>query len=144
MKILNPKARYNYHILDTFEAGMVLSGTEVKSIRFGRIDLSESFARIQNREVYLKNAYIPPFGGAINNYDPKADRKLLLHKKQIQNLTGRLSKGGMALIPLSVYTTRNLIKVELALGASKKQFDKRRVIKERDQQRKIEQDLKEL
>jgi SsrA-binding protein len=142
MKIFNRKAKFNYHILEPFEAGIVLSGLEVKSLRLGRADLSDSFARVQNGEVFLKNLFIPPYqGGAGREYNPKQDRKLLLHKNQINNLVGKLSKGGMALIPLSIYSTRNMFKVELAIGMSKRQFDKRKVIKARDEQRKIEQEL---
>lgn len=143
MKVFNKKARFNYHILETMEAGIVLSGPEVKSIRLGRLDLSDSFARIQDGEAFLKNAYIPPYqGGAPEGYQPKRDRKLLLHKKQIQSLVGKTSKGSIALIPLSIYSARNMFKVELAVAASKKKFDKRRAIKEKDQQRQIEQDLR--
>lgn len=142
MKVINRKARYNYHILDTFEAGVVLSGAEVKSVRSGRLDLSESFARIQNGEVFLKNAYIPPYHGIDpTTYNPRKDRKLLLHKNQINTILGKTSGSATTLVPLSVYTTRNLIKVELGLAASKKKFDKRRAIKARDQQRRLEQEL---
>lgn len=120
-----------------------MSGPEVKSIRLGRLDLSDSFARIQNGEAFLKNAYIPPYqGGAGEGYEPKRDRKLLLHKNQIQTLIGKTSKGAVTLIPLSIYSTRNMFKVELAVAASKKKFDKRRAIKERDETRKIEQELR--
>ncbi|KKQ66884.1 MAG: SsrA-binding protein [Candidatus Daviesbacteria bacterium GW2011_GWA2_38_24] len=142
MKILNKKARFEYHILETLEAGVVLSGAEVKSVRAGRVDLSESFIRVQNGELYLKNAYIYPYLGAREDYDPKKDRKLLVHKKQLNSLIGKTSKAGVTLIPLCFYTTRNLIKVEVAVAASKKKFDKRRAIKARDEQRRIEQELR--
>lgn len=142
MKIYNKKARHNYHILDTFEAGIVLSGAEVKSIRANRVDISDSFARIQNGQTYLKNAYIYPYGDADNRvYDPRHDRKLLLHKKEIDSLLGKISGSAVTLIPLSLYTTRNMIKVELGLAASKKKYDKRRAIKEKDELRKIEREL---
>lgn len=121
---------------------MVLAGSEVKSIRDGRLDLSESFAKIQNGQVFLKNAYIPPYHGIDpTKYNPRKDRKLLLHKKQIDSLLIKTSGSAVTLIPISVYTTRNLIKVELGLAASKKKFDKRKAIKARDQQRRIEQEL---
>lgn len=142
MKIYNRKARFNYYILETLEVGVVLTGLEVKSIRSGRVDLSESFARIQNGQVYLKNAYIYPYIGQAEGYDPKKDRKLLLHKKQISQLIGKTSKAAVTLIPLSFYTAHNLIKVELALAESKKKFDKRRAIKAKDEQRRIEQEIK--
>lgn len=143
MKIFNRKARLQYHILETLEAGIVLSGGEVKSVRLGRVDLNDSFAKLQNGEVLLKNMFIPSYQHAsTENYDPKKDRKLLLHKNQIRILIGKLSKGGMAIVPLSIYLSHNFIKVELALGASKKQFDQRRAIKAKDEQRKLEQELK--
>lgn len=139
MKISNKKARFEYSITDSFEAGIVLFGHEVKSLRAGRGDLSDSFAKVQNGEIYLKNAFIPPYqNSAINDYNPKRDRKLLLHKDQIGKLVG--SK--YHLIPLSIYEKRNMFKVDLGIGTSKKQFDKRRAIKERDQTRKIEQELR--
>lgn len=142
MKIFNKKARFDYHILETFEAGVVLTGPEVKSIRGNRVDLSGSFARLQDGEVILKNAYIYPYQGAERGYNPRADRKLLLHKSQIRTLISRISKSSLTLVPLSFYTTRNMIKVELALATSKKKFDKRRAIKEKDELRKIEQELR--
>lgn len=145
MKIVNKKAHFNYQILETLEAGIVLSGAEVKSIRSGRVDLSESFAKIQNGQVFAKNIYINPYLGVrVDTYNPRKDRKLLLHKKQIEMLNGKMSKGGMALIPLSLYFTRNLVKVELGLGQSKKKFDKRKTIKERDELRQLEHDIKSI
>lgn len=142
MRIVNRQAYHNYHIIDTLEAGIKLRGMEVKSIRSGRVDLSESFARIQNGEAVLINAHIPCYQNApAKDYDPGGTRKLLLHKSQIQFLIGKISSG-MVLIPLSIHESHNLIKVQLGLGRSKKQFDKRRAIKERDQQRRIEQELR--
>ncbi len=139
MKINNKKARFNYQIIESFEAGIVLTGQEVKSLRLGRGDLSDSFARVQNGEVYLKNAFIPPYQNAvIKDYDPKRERKLLLHRDQIRSLMGSTNH----LIPLSIYEKNNMFKVDLGVGASKKQFDKRKTIKERDEKRKIEQDLR--
>ncbi len=142
MKIINKKARFNYHILETFEAGVVLSGAEVKSLRAGRADLSDSFARVQNSELILKNAYIYPYQGEeARGYDSRHDRKLLMHRREIDNLLGKISGSAVTLVPLSIYTSRNMFKVELGLCASKKKFDKRRAIKARDQQRKIEQEM---
>jgi len=139
MKINNKKARFNYFISDSFEAGIVLSGHEVKSLRSGHGDLSDSFAKVQNGEVFLKNAFIPAYqNAAIKDYDPKRDRKLLLHRDQIRKLAGSTDH----LIPLSIYEKRNMFKVDLGVGSSKKQFDKRKTIKERDEIRKIEQDLR--
>lgn len=145
MKIINKKARFNYQILETLEAGIVLSGAEVKSIRAGRADLSESFAKIQNGQVYAKNVYIfPYFGVRTETYNPRHDRKLLLHRNQIETLLGKMSKAGMALIPVSLYFAHNFVKVELALAQSKKQFDKRKSIKARDEERQLQQDIKSL
>lgn len=139
MRIINKKARFNYFITDSFEAGIVLYGHEVKSLRSGHGDLSDSFAKVQNGELFLKNAFIPPYQNAtIKDYDPKRDRKLLLHKTQIKKLVGSSDH----LIPLSIYEKRNMFKVDIGIGASKKQFDKRRAIKMRDEQRKIEQELR--
>ena len=125
------------------ETGIVLNGPEVKSIREGRIDFSDSFARVHGGEVFLKNMFIPPYkGGVPEGYNPKRDRKLLLHRKQIQELIGKTSKSAVTLVPLSIYQTRNMFKVELAVAASKKKFDKRKAIKARDEQRRIEQEIK--
>lgn len=142
MRIINRKAYHNYHIIDRFEAGIQLQGMEVKSLRAGRADLSESAARILNGEAFLINANIPAYQNAFKkSYEPQRSRKLLLHKSQIQSLIGKISSG-MSLVPLSLYEKNNLIKIQLGLGRSKKQFDKRKVIKERDQQRRIEQELR--
>lgn len=139
MRITNKKARFNYFITESFEAGIVLSGHEVKSLRSGHGDLSDSFAKVQNGEVFLKNAFIPAYQNAsIKDYDPKRDRKLLLHRDQIRKLVGSTDH----LIPLSIYEKNNMFKVDLGIGASKRQFDKRKTIKERDEKRKIEQDLR--
>lgn len=142
-RIFNPKIRRNYHILETFETGIVLTGSEVKSLRLGKVDLSSSFAKIQNGELYLLNAHVFPYQQNTREYDPIRKRKLLLHRKQINSLIGKLSASSITLVPLSIYETRNLIKVELALAASKKKYDHKKAIKERDEQRKIEQELKE-
>lgn len=144
MKIYNRKAKLEYHILETLEAGVVLSGAEVKSVRLGRADLNDSFAKVQNGILLLKNVFIPPYQGSSSEYDPKRDRKLLVHKHQLQLLVSKLSKGSMALIPLAMYITHNLIKVELALGAAKRKVDKRRAIKEKDELRKMQQDIRNL
>ncbi len=143
MKIQNKKAHFNYNILETMEVGIVLSGPEVKSIRGGRVDFSDSFARIQGAEVFLKNMFIPPYqGGVPDGYNPKRDRKLLLHRKQIDELILKTSKASVTLVPVSIYQTRNMFKVELGIAQSKRQFDKRRAIKARDEQRRIEQEIK--
>ena len=143
--IRNKKATFNYTILEKMEAGIMLNGAEVKSVRTGRVDLSESFARIQNGQIIAKNIYILPYHGVRPDaYNPRRDRKLLLHKQQIATLAAKMTKGGMALIPMSLYFTRNFVKVELALAQSKKQFDKRKSIKARDEERQLQQDIKSI
>lgn len=143
MKIINKKGLHNYHILESLEAGIQLTGPEVKSVRVGRVDLGGSHAKILNGEVFLINANIPAYQNApIKNYDPIRSRKLLLHQNQIISLVGKLSGKGVALVPVSLYEKNNMIKVELGLGKSKKEFDKRKIIKEKDQLRRIEQDLR--
>lgn len=143
MKIINKKALYNYHILEHLEAGIVLSGAEVKSIRAGRIDLSESHVRILNGEAYLVNANIPLYAQAANKeYDAQKSRKLLLHKDQINSLIGKTSGKGTTLVPVSMYEKNNRFKVEVGLAKSKKEFDHRKMLKERDHQRRVEQELR--
>lgn len=143
MRIVNKKALHNYHILERLEAGIVLSGAEVKSIRTGRIDLGESYVRILDGEAYLINANIPLYGPAANTaYDPQKSRKLLLHRDQIDLLIGKSSRHGATLVPVSIYEKNNRFKVEVGLAKSKKEFDKRKLIKERDHQRRIEQELR--
>ena len=142
MRIVNKKALHNYHILEHIEAGVVLSGSEVKSIRTGRVDLGESHVRILGAEAFLINAHIPPFQSSQKDYDPQRSRKLLLHKDQINSLIGKISKGGVTLVPVSLYEKNNRFKVEVGLAKSKKEFDKRKVLKEKDHQRRIEQELR--
>ncbi len=143
MRIVNKKGLHNYHILEHLEAGVVLFGHEVKSVRAGRVDLSESFARVMNDQVYLINALIPAYQGAvIKDYTPTRMRKLLLHRNQIRNLIGTLSQSKVTLIPVSVYDKNNLIKIELGVGKAKKQVDKRREVKERDNIRREEQEFR--
>ena len=142
MKIANRKAFHNFHILERLEAGIVLTGAEVKSIRAGRLDLGEAYIRILNEEAYMVNANIPKLVQiGQKDYDPFRSRKLLLRKDQIKSLLGRVSSG-VTLIPISMYEKNNMFKVEVGLGKSKKQFDKRRAIKERDHIRRTEQELR--
>lgn len=143
MKIINRKALHNYHILEHLEAGIVLSGAEVKSIRAGRVDLGESHIRILNGEAFLINANIPRYNQAADKeYDAGRSRKLLLHKDQINSLIGKTSGKGATLVPVSLYEKNNRFKVEVGLAKSKKEFDKRKVIKERDHLRRLEQELR--
>ncbi len=140
---VNRKARFEYHILETYEAGLMLKGTEVKSAREGLITLKDSFGMIDNGEVFLYNMHISPYShGNIFNVDPTRKRKLLLHKSEIDRLRGKISQGGLALIPLKVYLKGNIVKTELGLAKSKKLFDKRETIKRREVDRTIETTLK--
>lgn len=143
MRIVNKKALHNYQILETLEAGIVLSGSEVKSIRAGRIDLGESYVRILNGEALLINANIPRYQQTSDReYDATKSRKLLLHKDQINSLIGKTSGKNTTLIPVSIYEKNNRFKMEVGLGKSKKEFDKRKIIKEKDHLRRVEQELR--
>jgi SsrA-binding protein len=133
----NRKARFNYFIEETYEAGLALSGTEVKSLRFGEGSIAESYAEVRDGQVWLVNANIPEFShGNRFNHEPKRPRKLLLHAREIEKFVGAVERKGMTLIPLSVYfNTRGRAKVELALAKGKQTHDKRATIKDRDWQR---------
>lgn len=134
----NRKARHDYEVLDTFEAGIVLQGTEVKSLRQGRANLKDSYATIKNGEVFLLNMHISPYEqGNVYNHDPTRTRKLLLHKSEINRLIGKVEEKGMTLIPLKVYFKRGKAKVELALARGKKLYDRRRDIAKRDAEREL-------
>ncbi len=134
----NPKARRDYHILQTFEAGIVLHGTEVKALRAGKGQLSDAFARVENGEVLLYNAHIDEYShGNLQNHQPKAVRKLLLHKSEIRKLFDLAAVKGHALLPLSFYWKNGKVKVALALGKGKAEFDKREDLKEREADREL-------
>ncbi|HQJ74060.1 MAG TPA: SsrA-binding protein SmpB [Bacteroidota bacterium] len=134
----NKKANYEYFILERFEAGIVLKGTEVKSARNRNINLQDSYATIEGGEVILHNMHISPYEqGNIFNTDPKRDRKLLLHKKQIRKLYSKLQDKGLTLIPTKVYFSGKNLKVEIALAKGKKSFDKRESIAKRDAERQM-------
>lgn len=137
MKIFNRRARQKYQILEKVEAGIVLTGAEIKSIRAGRVDLSESFARIRDEEVILVNAFMNPWMGSQKYADSRRERKLLLHKRQILNLLGKISAGKMTLVPVSIYIKGNLAKVELALAKSKAKYDKRADLRKRTMERDV-------
>src|SRR3989344_3280111 len=141
--IRNKKALHNYHILEHLEAGVVLSGSEVKSIRSGRLDLGEAHIRLLNGEAFLVNANIPRYNQTSDKeYDATKSRKLLLHRDQINTLMGKTSGTKNTLVPISVYEKNNRFQVEVGLAKSKKEFDKRKVVKERDHNRRIEQELR--
>jgi len=140
---LNRRARHEYSIEDSMEAGIVLSGTEIKSIRAGKVNLADAFARIEKGEAWLVGAHIAPWeGGNRLNHEPKRDRKLLLHRNQIDQLLGRAKAKGLALIPLKIYiTSRGKAKLELGLGKGKQLWDRRREIADRDSRREVEREL---
>jgi SsrA-binding protein len=139
----NRKARHEYEILETMEAGVVLLGTEVKSLREGRANLKDSYASVRAGEVFLHNAHISPYShGNINNHDPLRIRKLLLHKKEIKKLIGKVQEKGLTLVPLRLYFKNGNVKVELALARGKKIYDKRRDIAKRDYERDIQRQLR--
>ncbi len=143
MKILNRKASYDYFLDEKFEAGINLLGAEVKAIRLGHADLSGSFMRIIGTQAYLINAKIFPYQYARpEQYDPKRTRKCLLHKKQILALKTKTEGANLTIVPVSLYTTHNIIKLELALGKPKKKFDKKEALKRKDLDRDIEEALK--
>jgi SsrA-binding protein len=134
----NRKARHEYMVLDTVEAGLVLTGTEVKSLRLGTINLTEGFARIKNGEVWLEGVHVSPYKqGSYANVDPLRDRKLLLHRKEIRRLFARLSEKSVTLIPLKVYFKKNVAKVLLGICRGKREYDKRQDLAKRDAEREM-------
>jgi SsrA-binding protein len=141
---LNRKASFNYDLLETFEAGIALQGSEVKSIRDGRISLKESYAEVKNGEVFLVSAHISPYEAANRfGHDPKRDRKLLLHRQEIKRLTGKIKEKGLTLVPTKVLLNdRGRVKVEIALAKGKKTYQKREAIKTRDVERELRAELK--
>jgi SsrA-binding protein len=141
--VVNRKALHDYYILQTYEAGIVLKGTEVKSLREGKGNLVDSYATIKNGEVWLINSHISEYKqGNINNHNPTRDRKLLLNKSEIRKLTGKIKEKGLTLIPLRLYFLRGKVKVELALARGKKSYDKRESIAKKDFQREQERKVK--
>ena len=140
---VNRKARHEYNILQTIEAGIVLVGTEVKALRQGKANLVDSYSKIQNGEIWLVNANISEYTqGNINNHDPRRDRKLLLNKSEIRKLIGKINEKGLTLIPLRLYFKKGKVKVELAVAKGKKVYDKRRDIAKRDFERDQERRIK--
>jgi SsrA-binding protein len=134
----NRKARHDYTVLDTYEAGVVLMGTEVKSLREGRASLVDAFATVDDGEVWLRNLHIPEYvQGTWTNHTPRRTRKLLLHRKEIERLIGKTKESGLSLVPLSMYFKDGKVKVELALAKGKKSYDKRQDLAKRDAQREI-------
>ncbi len=139
----NKKAYHDYFILDTYESGVALHGTEVKSLRMGKCSIKESFIRVENGEVYIYGMHISPYEkGNIFNKDPLRVRKLLLHKLEINKLLGKTKEKGVAIVPLKVYFKGSLVKIEIGLAKGKKLYDKRQDIARKDQQREAQRDFK--
>ena len=139
---VNRKAYHDYHIEEFVEAGLVLTGTEIKSIRAGRVNLRDAYARMENGEMWLLGAHIAQYpGGNRYNHEPKRPRKVLLHRKEINNLGGEVMRKGLTLVPLKLYLKNGIAKVELGLARGKKMYDKRDSIAQRDAQRQIERAL---
>jgi SsrA-binding protein len=136
----NRRARHDYAIEETFEAGIVLSGPEVKSLRGGRASLVDAFARVRDGEVWVENLHIPPYemADARRRYEPTRPRKLLLHRREIERLVGKTAERGLTLVPLRIYFTRGIAKMELGLGRGKRRFEKRDAIAEREHRREVE------
>lgn len=141
---INKKANLDYFILDEYEAGLVLNGQEVKSVRLGQISLKESFVTLKGTELYLTNAYIAPYkqAGLTLINDPTRPRKLLLKKSEIRQLIGKVRTEGLTLVPLKLYTKRRLLKLSFAVGKGKKKFDKREDIAKKEAKRNIDRALK--
>ena len=136
----NSKARHDYHILETFEAGIALRGTEVKALRAGKGQIRDAFARVENNEVFLYNAHIDEYShGNLQNHQPKSVRKLLLHKSEIRKLFTLAAVKGNALVPLSFYWKNGRVKVALAVGKGKQQYDKREALKRRESDRELKE-----
>ena len=134
----NPTAKHNYTIEDTIETGIVLSGTEIKSIRNGKVNLKDSYANIKNGELYIYNLHISPYEfGNIYNKDPVRDRKLLVNRREINKLVGLIKQKSYSLVPISLYFKGNFVKVELGIGKGKKLYDKRQDIAKKDAERRM-------
>ncbi len=140
----NPTAKHNYTIIDTLETGIVLSGTEIKSIRNGRVNLKDSYAGIRNGELFIYNMHISPYEfGNIYNKDPLRDRKLLVNRREINKLVGQIKQKGLSLVPMSLYFKGNFVKVELGIGKGKKLYDKREDIAKRDAEIRMRKQMAE-
>lgn len=139
----NRRARHDYHIQETFEAGMVLTGAEVKSLRAGRASLSDAYGRVTGGELWVENLHIPPYehGTSQRGYEPKRPRKLLLHRHEIARLIGKTKERGLTLVPMRLYFVRGRAKLELGLGRGKRQYEKRRAIADREHRREMERGM---
>jgi len=142
--VKNRKARHEYHILDTWEAGIALQGTEVKALRQGRANLQDSFARINGGEMWLYNLHISPYEqGNRFNHDPLRPRKLLMHRNELRKLVGQVEQKGLTIVPLDIHFSRGIAKINLALVRGKQLHDKRQTLKERDDQRDMQRAFKD-
>ncbi|MBN1201385.1 MAG: SsrA-binding protein SmpB [Anaerolineae bacterium] len=140
----NRKARHTYELMDTFEAGLVLTGSEIKSIRAGHVNLREGYVQARGDELWLLNTHIASYDQAgVFGHDPLRPRKLLLHRREIDRITSRVREKGLTVVPIVMYLIRGLAKVEIALARGKKQYDKRATLRERDSKRQIERSLRE-
>jgi SsrA-binding protein len=139
----NRQARFRFNLLERFEAGVVLQGSEVKSLRNGSVQLKDAYAEVHDGELWLRNMHIAPYEPARENHDPERPRKLLLHRREIERLIGKTAEKGLTIVPTRVYFSGPRAKVELALAKGKEMHDKRRAIKDRDQKREIERALSE-
>lgn len=143
MTLSNRRARFDYELLDTFEAGISLTGSEVKSLRNGQGSIAESYARVKGHEVFLENMTIPTYNEAsYNNHEPLRSRKLLLHKREIETITAGLERKGLTLVPLKLYLKGGWVKLSLALARGKKNYDKRQTQAKKDAQRQMERAMK--
>ena len=139
----NPTAKHNYNITDTYEAGIVLTGTEIKSIRNGKVNLKDTYANIKNGEVFIYGMHISPYEhGNIYNKDPLRTRKLLLNRREINKLTGLIKQKGLSLVPISLYFNGNFLKIELGVGKGKKMYDKRKDIAKKDAEMRMRKALR--
>ncbi|MEO6912666.1 MAG: SsrA-binding protein SmpB [Candidatus Baltobacteraceae bacterium] len=139
----NRRARFEYYILESVEAGLALTGTEIKSIRAGGVSLNEAYARMRDGELWLMSMHIPPYKeGSFSNHEPLRPRKLLLHKEQIERLSSRVAEKGLTLVALRMYFTRGRVKVEVGLARGKKTWDKRAAVAERDAKRDLARELR--
>jgi len=140
--VRNRKARHDYEIHDTLEAGIALIGSEVKSLREGKVNISDAYAALEHGQVILKNLHISPYKMARENHDPIRPRRLLLHKREIRKLAIQVEQRGMTLIPLSIYFRKNIAKIELAVASGRKKYDKRQAIAKADAERNIKRALR--
>lgn len=143
IEINNRKAKFDYEILETYEAGIVLTGTEIKSVRLGNVNLKDSYGIIKNNEIYILNMHISEYKeGNIFNHDEKRTRKLLLHKKEILKIRDKVNLDGITLVPLKLYFKKNKVKILLGIGKGKKTYDKREAIKKKDIEKEIKKQMK--